>query len=44
MKRRITIQDAVELGLNVLAQDLVYKSHTEEDIQDYINQFEFRLD
>lgn len=41
-QNKITIIESIELGLNILAQDLVFKSHTEKDIKYYINQFKFK--
>ena len=40
-KEKFTIIDGIELGLNILAQDLIWKSHTEKNIQNYINRFKF---
>ena len=42
MKKKIDIIAVIELGLNILAQDLIFKKHTEEDIDYYINQFKWR--
>jgi hypothetical protein len=33
--------EGIEMGLNFLAQNLVFRSHTEKDLEDYINQFKF---
>jgi len=41
-KNRIKIVEVIELGLNMLAQDLVFKKHTEKDINNYINKFKFQ--
>ena len=38
---KMTIVDAIELGLNIIAQDLVFKEHTEKDIINFINRFKF---
>ena len=35
------IIEGIELGLNLLAQDLVFKKHTKKDIDNYINKFKF---
>jgi hypothetical protein len=29
----------IEMGLNIIAQDLLNRVHTEQDIKDYINEF-----
>jgi hypothetical protein len=42
MKNKINLIEVIELGLNILAQDLIFKKHTEKDIIYYINQFRFR--
>ena len=39
--KKIKLIEAIELGLNLIAQDLVYPNHTEKEIRDYINQFKF---
>jgi hypothetical protein len=38
---KITLIEAIELGLNILAQDLIKKKHTQREIDNYINQFKF---
>jgi hypothetical protein len=40
-RKKPSVQEVIELGLNLIAQDLVWKTHTEKDIQDYLNQFIF---
>lgn len=37
---KISIIDIIELGLNLIAQDVFWK-HTEEDIDNYVNRFKF---
>ena len=37
--KKIPIIEAIELGLNILAQDLIFERHTEKDLKDYINKF-----
>jgi len=31
----------IELGLNVIAQNVIWKSHTKKDIENYIKRFEY---
>jgi len=38
--RNLTITDAIETGLNIIAQDILSK-HTDEDIDNFINRFKF---
>lgn len=38
---KITIVNGIETGLNIIAQDLVWKKHTQNDIDDFIKQFKF---
>lgn len=40
-KEKVSIINTIELGLNILAQDLIFKKHTEEDINHYVNRFKF---
>ncbi len=41
MKCKISPTELIELGLNILAQDLIFKEHTKKDINNFINQFKF---
>ena len=37
----MTIIEAIEIVVNLIAQDLIFESHTEKDIENYIKQFHF---
>jgi len=39
--KRPTLIDGIETGLNIIAQDLLWKRHTQKDIDDFINRFKF---
>jgi len=32
----------IELGLNIITQDLVFSNHTEKDIEDYVDEFKWK--
>lgn len=40
---KINITKIIELGINLLAQDLIWKKHTQKDIRNYIGEFKFRM-
>ena len=41
LPKKISIIEVIELGLNIIAQDLIFKKHTQEEIDNYINRFKF---
>jgi hypothetical protein len=41
LPKKISITEVIELGLNIIAQDLIFKKHTQEEIDNYINRFKF---
>ena len=41
MKNRLGLIEMIELGLNLIAQDLIYKRHTNQMITNYLNSFKF---
>lgn len=38
-KQKIDIITLIEIGLNFLAQDMIWDKYTERDLQKYVNQF-----
>ena len=39
IKEKPSLEEVIEVGLNILAQDIAFPSHTEKDIDNYINRF-----
>ena len=37
--KKPTIEEKIEVGLNILAQDLCFKDHIKKDLKNYINRF-----
>ena len=42
MKTKPSFEEIIEIGLNIIAQDLIWKKHTEKQIKNYINRFKLQ--